>query len=321
MDAAVRPSPVRYKQIVISGRSRFFVLLIRLILKPLMRWVVRKESRVLAAQITIASRPCLNTAGLEQSYRYIGGVPGLALGNLADSRKPLVIWIHGGGFLMPASPETHLRMLALLCKDLGAVGIMPDYRLAPTNKFPASLDDCEAVYGALLEAGFPGARIAIGGESAGGNLSLGLLQRIRKRGWAMPSCAVPVSPVTELSRIYAPPSRVENRKRDPMIPLDGMANLGLWYMGDRDKADPELSPLYADYRGFPPLFFLAGETEVLRDDAVHAAQRAHEAGVDTRVDIWPVLPHAFPLFERLFPEVKEARDDIIGFMRKHLGIP
>jgi len=73
-------------------------------------------------------------------------------------------------------------VMARMCRDLDAVGFMVDYRLAPFNKFPAALDDCERAYRALLELGFKPERIAIAGESAGGNLTLGVLQRIRKAG-------------------------------------------------------------------------------------------------------------------------------------------
>ncbi len=90
------------------------------------------------------------------------------------------------------------------------------------------------------------------------------------------------------------------------------------YDGDWDTADPELSPLLADFRGFPPLYFLVSDNEVLLDDSVLMARRAREAGVRTRLDVWPVLPHAFPLFERLMPEARQARVDMVAFAREHL---
>ncbi len=73
-----------------------------------------------------------------------------------------------------------------------------------------------------------------------------------------------------------------------------------WYINGQDASNPEISPLYADYAGFPPLYFLVGEEEFLLDDTLLAAERAREAGVETQLDVWPVLPHAFPLFESMF---------------------
>lgn len=309
----------RLRAIAICRRSRLMVLMLRLLLKPMMRWFMRgKASRIAKIQLRIAAGRCRNTAGLAQDYRIIGGVPGPVVGPIDEPDRPAVLWLHGGGFLIPASPEVHLRLLALLCRDLDAVGFLPDYRLAPFNKFPAALDDAERAYRGLLDAGFAAGRIAIGGDSAGGHLTLGLLQRIRKAKLPMPCCATLLSPVTEMGRVHAPPARARNARADAMIPIGSFHGVDSLFGGGWDTADPELSPLYADYRGFPPLLFMVGENEALRDDSVLAARRAQAAGVVAHLDVWPVLPHAFPLFERLFPETAEARRDIVAFAREHL---
>src|SRR5260221_3096506 len=122
-----------------------------------------------------------------------------------------------------------------------------------------------------------------------------------------------------MARRYPPPSLPFNRGRDPMFPAKPLVGLLQTYVGDADGADPELSPLYADYRGFPPLYFLVGDTELLLDDSVLAARQAQDAGCEVRLDIWPLLPHAFPLFVNVFPEVRQSHDDIIEFIRQHLA--
>lgn len=305
------------KAVTIGWGSRFRIFLIRLLLKPFLRWVLAGPlKRVVWMQLMVAGQPCRNTAGLPQGLRIVNGVPGYTIGDLGDTAKPLILYLHGGAFIIPAAPDVHLHMLAVLCRELGAVGFMPDYRLAPFNKFPAALDDCERAYRGVLAAGFVPARIAVCGESAGGNLTLGLLQRIRKAGLGMPACAVPISPVTDMGRAHLPPSRTALMKRDAMLSLPSLAQVTELYVGAWDTADPELSPLYADYAGFPPLYFLASDSEILLDDSVLAAGCARAAGVDVRLDVWPLLPHAFPLFGRWFPEVAEARDDIAAFIRR-----
>lgn len=307
------------KDISISRRSRMFVVMLRVFLKPLMRWFMRgSPTRVAKAQLQLAGRRCKNTAGLTQDYRIIGGVPGPVLGPIDDTDKTVVLWLHGGGFLIPASADVHLRLLALICKELDAVGFLPDYRLAPFNKFPAALDDAESAYRGLLDAGFAPERIVICGDSAGGHLTLSVIQRIRKAGMPMPACAVPVSPVTEMGRVHAPPSRARNKRIDAIIPIGSFGRVDDLFAGDWDASDPELSPLYADYTGFPPLYFIVGEKEVLRDDSVLAAYQARNAGVATRLDVWPVLPHAFVLFAALFAETAVARRDIVEFIQAHI---
>jgi len=312
------------KPVTIGLRSRVLLfLLFRCLLKPLIWLTARNPSinSLLRMQARIASRLPDRSHGLAVDYRIVNGVPGPVVGEFGNTGKAVVLYLHGGGFLIPASPQAHLSMLAKLCHKLDAVGFLPDYRLAPLHKYPAALDDCERAYRGLLDAGYAAQRIAVAGESAGGNLVLGLLQRIRKAGLPMPACAVPISAVTEMARGYAPPSRIRNIGRDPMFPAGPLVGILQLYVGAAAGDDPELSPLYADYKGFPPLYFLVGETELLLDDSVLAAQQARDAGVTTRLDVWPLLPHAFPLFASVFPEARQSHEDIITFIRQYLADP
>jgi monoterpene epsilon-lactone hydrolase len=320
-DEATPPGPAatHLKRVKVSLRSRVIVWLLRKLLRP---WLARMAGgsleRMAKMQLQMASQVCKDSSGLPLEYTVLGRVPGHLVGNIRHTHKPVILYLHGGAFIMPAVPMTHVWFLARMCSELDAVGFMADYRLAPFSQFPAALDDCEAAYRALLDLGFPASRIVVAGESAGGNLALGLLQRIRKHGWPMPACAVPVSPATEMGRIHAPPSRALKRHSDPILPIATLQRVSKLYAGDWDTADPELSPLYMDCTGLPPLYFLATESEVLLDDTVLLARRAREQGVKVKLDVWPVFPHAFPLFGQLFPEVREARKDMVAFMREHL---
>lgn len=308
------------KPVTISTRSRIIIWLLRKLLRPWMAWVMRGPvERIIRTQLLTASRICRDTCGLPMEYRVVDRVPGYVVGSLEETQKPVILYLHGGAFLLPASPDVHVRMLAKMCKELDAVGFMADYRLAPGSKFPAALDDCEWAYRSLLDRGFHPSRIMVAGESAGGNLTLGLLQRIRKYNLPMPACAVPISPATEMARLYGLPARTAKMKRDAILPISVMYRVHELYVGEWDTSDPELSPLYADLQGFPPLYLLASDSEILLDDTLLFVQRAREAGIETRMDIWPALPHAFPLFEMMFPEVREAREDIVGFMKQHIG--
>src|SRR3569833_790782 len=109
-------------------------------------------------------------------YRATGmpylAVPGQFAGSPSDTHKRAILYIHGGAFILPASPVVLLCLLCLLCRVLVAVGFGVDYRLSPSSMFPAALNDCERAYRALLDLGFAANRIAIIGESAGGNLTL-----------------------------------------------------------------------------------------------------------------------------------------------------
>jgi acetyl esterase/lipase len=310
---------IRLKPVHIGLRSRFIVWLLRHLLRPMLaRMISARPEKMARTQLFLAARVCRDSSGLPVDYRVIGRCPGHFVGGRHDTRKRVILWIHGGAFILPAVPDVHVRAVARICRELDALGFLPDYRLAPFNKHPAALDDCERAYRGLLELGYAPERIALGGESAGGNLLLGLLQRIRKAGLPMPSCGVPVSPGTEIGRVHAPPSRTLRMKRDPILPMASLAMVGEMYAGGMDSSDPELSPMYADCAGFPPLYLLASDNEVLLDDTVMFARNARQYGVDVSFEVWPALPHAFPLFESWFPEVAQARADIVAFMRGHL---
>lgn len=310
------------KQVRISRRSRFRVWLLRVFFKRLMERMGRSsEARMASLQARAAGVPEDQCCGLAQQYRIVNGVPGQFIGNPDERGKLAILYLHGGAFLFPASQRLQVQLLGRLCRDLDAVGFMPDYRLIPQHAAPAALDDCEHAYRGLLELGYAPQRIAVAGESAGGNLVLCLLQRIRKAGLPMPTCAVPISPVTELARTHAPPSRVYNARHEALVPSSFAYRMSKWYVGAQDASDPEISPLYADFSGFPPMYFIASEREILLDDSVLAAARAREAGVETQLDVWPVLPHAFLIFESMFAEASQAREDVVAFISKHTTIP
>lgn len=311
---------VVFRPLKVSGRSRFVLWLLRTLLKPWMARVVRSsDEKIAKVQLSLAKMRCPNNHGLAYDYTVVGTVPGQVFGDLSDTTKPVLLWLHGGAFILPASPVAHLELVAGLAAKIGGHGFLPDYRLAPRNRFPAALDDCERAYKALLDLGFPAQHIVVAGDSAGGNLLLGLLQRIRKQGWPMPACTIPVSPATELGRIHAPPSRPWKNKADPILPISALQRVDEMYAGDWDASDPELSPLYADCTGFPPMYIIASDNEVLMDDSILFARRAKAAGVDLRCEVWPLLPHAFPLFGMMFPEVREVRKEMVGYMQQYLG--
>lgn len=314
------PRPyLHFKSSRLRLRSRMVLLLMRWFLRPwLGRLIAGSHRRLAKVQLSMAAQHCRNTQGLAFDYGVLGKVPGHLIGNLDDTAAPVLLYLHGGAFVLPAAPAVHGPAVADLCKQLGASGFLVDYRLAPMNRFPAALDDCENAYRALLAMGIPAERIMLAGESAGGNLLLGVLQRIRKAGLPMPCGAAALSPATEMGRIHAPPSRARLRRRDPILPAAALHRIDPLYAGGHDASDPELSPLYMDCHGLPPIYLLATDGEILIDDTLLLAQRMHAEGVDLRVDIWPSLPHAFPLFGAVFPEAAQARRDIVTFFRDAL---
>ena len=309
---------IEYRDIPIGLRSRAILTLMRLVAPPMMMQMASSSPAVLAKlQQRVRTLPWPDVPGIAIAERHIGNIPGHVLGDLSDTSRPVALWLHGGAFLLPAS-NMHLSTCAQYCKSLGIAAFMPDYRLIPEHPYPAGLDDCEQAYHALLELGFAPEKVILIGDSAGGNLIFGLMRRIRKHKLPLPACAIAISPLAELGRAYYPPTLYMRRLRDPLLPLAALPKLAEAYCGETDGSHPELSPLYMKLVGLPPVFILASSNEILMDDAVHLAERCIEAGVETECHVWPRLPHAFPLFERIFPEARQALDEMVEFTQRHL---
>lgn len=325
MDTELYSSRFSVPVLKLSFGTRCRLVLIRWFLRPLLAFILRgRRRRVARAQVAVAGR----WADSEQkdSFRYdyqkcenrviaghVFGTP------FSGSGEPVLLWLHGGAFVLPAMPDGHLKFANRLCDSLSASAFLPDYRLAPANPFPAGLDDCEVAYRLLLESGVPPHSIVLGGDSAGGNLLIALLYRIRKSGLPMPSCAVAVSPALDLSRLHGSPSRSANAGRDAMLPIASLAQALDWYLDGADASNPEASPLLGDCHGLPPMLIMASEAEILRDDSVLFARRLGNAGVITELAMWPHLPHAFPLLEDWFPEAAGAREQIAAFIGEYVN--
>ena len=226
----------------------------------------------------------------------------------------VILYLHGGAFMF-RFPRTHARMAGEWCKAFNARALMVDYRLAPEHRWPAGIDDCHAAYRWLLASGIQAENIVLAGDSAGGNLSLALLHRIKAAGEPMPACAVLLSPFVDFT--LSSPSLCRNELRDPIFTTRGIVAVRSYYAEPEQFLEPSLSPLFGDYQSFPPLLFQASDTEMLRDESLRAAARAHAAGVNVRVELWQgQLPHVFQAFAKL-PQSQAAVARILAFIRLH----
>lgn len=310
------------KDVDIGAHSRRRVGRMRRILIPIIRFLsFLPGNRFVWMQLRLSRHLPAMQCGLPVDYDIMQTVPVIRVGHDEEDRgnSRVLLYLHGGGFVMPMMPRVHLRFVARLCKQMQCVGVIPEYRLGPRHPYPAALDDCEVAYRALLGQGYKAENIVLAGESAGGNLVLTVLQRIRRAELPMPAAAVPISPLAEATRIHSPPSRIDNARRDAMLPVTAFNKTFDAFAAGADGSDPELSPVFADFQGFPPLYFLVGEDEVLLDDSLICHRQALRAGVDSRLDVWPVLPHAFPLLDFWFAEARHAQDDIREFLTTSLA--
>lgn len=232
----------------------------------------------------------------------------------------ILLYLHGGAFFMK-TPTLHGQLLARICNRVGFTGLMPDYRLAPEYTFPKPLDDCLASYIWLLDNGYDPSRIVIGGDSAGGSLTMGLLMEIKSHQLPMPQCAFMLSPALRLSPEEETPetdSRIENIEKDVVLPTDAIRKFQDALVPNGDFSHPIFNLHQADFNGLPPLHFQTGTTEILRDDSVIAAKMAEETGIMTELIIWPDHPHVFMIFPFAQNSLKPIRM-IAKFINSHVG--
>lgn len=228
------------------------------------------------------------------------------------ARERVFLFLHGGGY-NAGSPRTHRLLAANLSRATHMRLLLPDYRLAPENPFPAGVKDALLVYQWLLNQGYTNQNILVGGDSAGGGLTLSMLLALKAAGAPMPRAAILLAPWTDLT--VSSSSYEKLRKFDPIITRERLREAGLMYAGKRDPADPLLSPLFADPSGLPDLLIHVGGDEVMLDDSRKFAANAKAAGVPVSFKIFDGMWHVFQTAGTDVPEARQAIDEIGGFVR------
>ncbi len=233
----------------------------------------------------------------------------------ADATRA-VLYLHGGAYIS-GSVVSHRYVAVEIGRAARARTLALDYRLAPEHPYPAQLEDALAAYRYLRDQGFAPGTIAVGGDSAGANLTLALFLALRAHGVPLPCCGWLISPWSDLTATGA--TMQTKATADPMIQKPYLLELAAAFAGGKALGDPLISPQHADLAGLPPMLIQVGSEETLLDDAVSLAGRAGAAGVAVTLEVWPEMIHAFPMF---FPRVAASRRATAAagdFMRRHLG--
>jgi epsilon-lactone hydrolase len=233
----------------------------------------------------------------------------------ADASRVL-LYLHGGGFSV-GSIVSHRAMVTETGRAAQARTLAIDYRRTPEHPFPAALDDALTAYRWLLAQGVQPRRIAIGGDSAGGGLTLALMVSLRERGLPLPACGWCISPWVDMEargETYATKAAI-----DPMISKEYILELAGWYLSGTAPQTPLAAPVHADLTGLPPLLIQVGSAETLLDDSITIAERAGAADVRVTLEIWPHMIHAWPLFHQQLSDGRRAIAAAGSFIRAATG--
>lgn len=230
-----------------------------------------------------------------------------------------LVYFHGGGYCT-GSPETHAHFTSMLAKLTGIPVLSVDYRRAPEHPCPAQLEDAIAAYKWALENGPEGPskarKIFIGGDSAGGGLTLSTAQALRDEGSLIEGGLVMISPWLDVT-----------------VTADSIRRLGHldFMLSDKhgrrwaknvcghgliDPRDPRISPLFGDFSGLPPMYFCVGGTEIVLDDTLDAIEKAKEAKIPYTLDRQEEMFHIWPIFGFFLPEGAESTRKIALWLNR-----
>lgn len=259
------------------------------------------KSRFLSATLPVTSEQT-EIAGVST---YVLRPDGLA----PDAEGPIYLNIHGGALILGGGELAGL-MAAGATLSSGMTTWSLDYRMPPLHPYPAALDDCVAVYRALLEIR-SAEDIFVGGGSAGGNLAAALMLRAHDEGLPMPAALVLTTPEVDLTE-----------SGDTFVTLDGVDNIlsscmpqNLLYAAGNDLADPYLSPLFGDVSHFPPTLLQSGTRDLFLSNTVRMHRKLREAGVEAELHVFEAMPHGG--FGGSSPEDQALSAEIRRFVNRH----
>ena len=227
----------------------------------------------------------------------------------------VILYLHGGAYVM-GSRRTHRQIVSHIARAAGVVAVVPEYRLAPEDPFPAGLDDAVAVYRGLLESGFGPEDIIISGDSAGGGLSAATMLALRHAGIPMPAAAVMLSPFLDVTG--SGESATTRADRDPWFDSKDLEVVARYYCPDESEwRNPLVSPVFANVAGLPPMLILVGDDEILLSDSTRFAEKLEAEGIDVELEIWPEMWHVFQMFVGKMPEARKAIRKIAQYINEH----
>ena len=246
----------------------------------------------------------------------LDGVPGEWSMVPGTDPSRVLMFFHGGGYCS-GSIRSHRRMATEAGRAAGVRTLAVGYRLAPENPFPAARDDALTAWHWLGKQGIDAAHIAVGGDSAGANLSVALINQLRADSEELPACAWLVSPWTDLTMSGS--TMTTKDAVDPLMHKGYLQELANAYVpAGMESNDPRISVLYADLHGLPPALIQVGSDETLLDDASRFATAAGAADVPVTLEIWPYMIHAWHLWNAHLDAGRRALASAAAFIRRHL---
>lgn len=233
-----------------------------------------------------------------------------------ERNDKVILYLHGGGYTI-GSLASHGGMVAKIARSAGLKAAFVEFRSALDEPYPAAIDDAFCAYQALLTKGFRGEDIILAGDSAGGGMVFSLLLRLFAKDIPTPLALVALSPLTDLS--LSLDSHKNHRESDTMLPFIWIQRSAQAYVAESDSKNPDMSPIFGNFKTPPPTFLAWAEDEILADDGVAISERLIDAGGDVEVHIERELPHVWTLYHSRFEPADRTIAQIGNFIRKQIS--
>lgn len=229
--------------------------------------------------------------------------------NRAHMKKYVILHCHGGGYSTGSS--IYARTLTSKLASSTSMDVLCfDYRLAPEHPYPAATEDAMKVWDHLMLLGYGARDVILTGDSAGGNLALSLVLKLKEQGRLLPRGLVLMSPWTDLTS--SGKSFQTRAEVDPVLDSAYIDRMVEAYAVGQDLKDPFVSPLFGSFEGFPPTYIQVGENEILLSDSKRLHQAFVEANVSVKMDIYKGMWHVFQMSP--VKAAKEAMDKNAEFI-------
>ena len=212
--------------------------------------------------------------------------------NRAHMKKYVILYCHGGGY----STGSHIYARTLTTKLAGSTSmdvLSFDYRLAPENPYPAATEDAMKAWDYLMLLGYGARDVIIAGDSAGGNLALSLVLRLKEQERLLPRGLVLMSPWTDLTS--SGETHETKAEVDPVLDAEYLKRMITNYAEGCELSDPYISPLFGDFSGFPPVYIQAGDNEILLSDSEMLHKKLIQANVSVKLDVFKGMWHVFQM--------------------------
>ncbi|PKN91983.1 MAG: alpha/beta hydrolase [Chloroflexi bacterium HGW-Chloroflexi-6] len=248
----------------------------------------------------------------------LDGTPAAWVCSENADREKVILHLHGGGYVL-GSIDAYQMMCSSLAQRTGLKVLLPEYRLAPEHPFPAALEDAQKAYRWLLAEGYQPENIVISGDSAGGGLGVATVLALRSANVPLPATVVCISPWTNLT--FTGQSHITRVQAEVLLRTDELREWSIFYTGTQSPSNPLISPVYADFHGFPPMLIQVGSDEILLDDARLLAEKARADGVTVELRVWDGMWHVWHALADLTPESRAAFDEIAQFVQDRFEKP